>query len=319
MRARAVTILGSCALFWSTAARADFALEWSAPKGCPGRAVVLARMTRLLGKPPDSTREPALWVRAEVTELPSQAHDRFRVRLLSQTAEGPSERSVDGVSCERVTDAAVLILAMAIDAEAVAARLNSPPPPPPAPPPPRREPTPAPEPAPPRIALWTRAGALADAGALPRINPGFAVGIGVSVGRVWLEAQGTKWLAQRIESPDRPGAGGRFERRAFALRTCFEVSAGWFSAGPCAGTTLGWMSGEGYGISDPEDGGSAWVEAFAGGALRLRLSELFALRADLDAVTPLVNPRFSIGGVGSVHRAPFVFGRGALALELHFR
>jgi hypothetical protein len=316
MRARAVTVFASCALFWSTPARADFALEWSAPKGCPGHADVLARMTRLLGKPPGSASASALSVRGEVTELPSQAHDRFRVRLLSQTAEGPSERRVDGVSCERVTDAAVLILAMAIDAEAVAARLNTPSPPPL---PPRHEPAPAPEPAPPRIALWARAGALADAGALPRINPGFAVGLGVSVGRVWLEAEGRKWLAQRIEAPDRPDAGGWFERQAFALRTCFEFGAGSFSAGPCAGTSVGWMSGEGYGISDPAESGSAWVEAFAGGALRQRLSELFALRADLDAVTPLVNPRFSIGGVGSVHRAPFVFGRGALALELHFR
>ena len=316
MRACAVTVFGLCALFWSTAARADFALEWSAPKGCPSRAEVLARMTRLLGKPPGTAGEPALSVRGEVSELPSQPRERFRVRLLSRTAEGPSERTVDGVSCERVTDAAVLILAMAIDAEAVAARLNAPPPPEL---PSRREPAPAPEPAARPLALWARAGALADAGALPRINPGFALGIGVSVSRVWFEAEGRKWLAQRIEAPDRPGAGGRFERQAVLLRTCFEFKAGSFSGGPCAGTTVGWMSGQGYGISDPEDGGSAWAEAFAGGALRQRMSELFALRVDLDAVTPLVNPRFSIGGVGSVHRAPFVFGRGALALELHFR
>ena len=314
MRWCALTVAGLCALTWSTLARADFSLSWNAPPGCPDRAEVLARMARLLGRSPGSVREPRLGVRGEVVALPSRAADRFRVKLVSQSAEGPSERSVDGVSCERVTDAAVLILAMAIDAEAVAARLSAPPSPPPKP----AEP-PAPEPAASHIGFWARAGALADLGAMPEINPGGALGVGVSAGSLWFEAEGRVWLPQEIDAPGRPGVGGRFNRQSVALRSCFGLGGDSLSGGPCGGVAVGSMSGRGYGISDPDDGGSAWVEAFAGGALRQRFFVGVALRADLEVMTPLVNPRFSIGGIGSVHRAPFLFGRGALALELHFR
>ena len=177
----------------------------------------------------------------------------------------------------------------------------------------------APESPGPHVGVWVRAGALADFGALPRINPGFALGMGISVAALWFEAEGRVWLAQQIEAPDRPGVGGDFKRQAVALRSCVGFGGDSLSGGPLRGAGVGWMNGRGYGISDPDDGGSAWVEAFAGGALRLRFSEWVLLRADLEAVTPLVNPRFSIGGVGSVHRAPFVFGRAAIALELHFR
>src|SRR5688500_9862962 len=129
MRARAFIGLGVCALTWPSFAHADFALSWSAPRGCPDRAGVLQRMTRLLGRPPGAANQPRFSVRGEVTELSDRAPRGYRVRLVSVTAEAPSERRVDGVSCERVTDAAALILAMAIDAEAVAARLAPPAPP----------------------------------------------------------------------------------------------------------------------------------------------------------------------------------------------
>jgi hypothetical protein len=98
------------ALALLVAPAAPLEVEWVAPAGCPGAAEVKAAVERTLGPPADRERAP---IRAVGRVEPSAAG----VRLQLEVHEGAavSRRELEGATCGEVTDAAALILAMAID------------------------------------------------------------------------------------------------------------------------------------------------------------------------------------------------------------
>ncbi|WP_437721377.1 hypothetical protein [Sorangium sp. So ce861] len=353
-RARALlfAIVATCVAPLSPgAARAGdrpFALQWTAPAGCPEGAAVEAEITRLLG---DQSPPPSGALRAVGTIAPAGSGFELHIEL---SRDGwSSARTVRGATCGALADAGALIVAMAIDPEAAArsgaaatgdrsiagARPARPAPEPPAAA--ARAAEPAPPRVPPSAAPLTRArarptdgsverapllriglGGMTDLGTMQRLTGAIEPWAGVVVGPVRLEAAASFWPGRRAESAAKARAGGTVDLVAGSLTACallppleravrphFEVGV------PCAGFELGRMHAEGYGVSDPGEGSGLWAALRSGAAASWVVAPWVRLRLRLEAVVPLERPRFVLEGVGEVHE-PSVAARAALGLEL---
>ncbi|MBX3273289.1 MAG: hypothetical protein KF729_23705, partial [Sandaracinaceae bacterium] len=99
-------------------ARAEgLSLSWSAPPGCPDRATVAAQIEELLGR--------ALVAAPPARVEAAMARDGGRLRLdleLVRGDEPASTRTLEGPTCEALAEAGALVIALAIDPDAVAAR-----------------------------------------------------------------------------------------------------------------------------------------------------------------------------------------------------
>jgi hypothetical protein len=115
MRLTWTTVLFFLALASRATAQAPFVLEWSAIEGCPPADAVEREVSRLLG---DAPRAGApIRVRATVRAGPP-----LQLELITESAAGGGTRTIEGASCDALAQAGALVIAMAIDPEAVAAR-----------------------------------------------------------------------------------------------------------------------------------------------------------------------------------------------------
>lgn len=85
-------------------------LHWTAPAACPDRAALLATIDATLGEVPDAERRPVT-VHGSVTPHGS---DGFVLHLELDDGHAGT-RELRGPSCEELTDAAALVIAMTID------------------------------------------------------------------------------------------------------------------------------------------------------------------------------------------------------------
>jgi hypothetical protein len=97
---------------WTLPCAAQVAsLSWSAPRGCPDQASVAARLTALPAEP--ARRD--LKVRARVQRV---GRARYALKLVLRAADYHAERRLESTSCTSVTDAAVWLVAVALDPSA---------------------------------------------------------------------------------------------------------------------------------------------------------------------------------------------------------
>jgi hypothetical protein len=332
------------------AARAEvprLSLRWSAPPGCPSEARVVSEVDRLLGKSAARPREP-LRVSAMIDEDPP---GRFRVSLETRGEGGPRLRVLHASSCQALADAAAVIIALAIDPEAVAAAPEPPPPAlPPSPPPalpPAAPPSPAPSsprplssrPPPARVSprglvsarpprppparrasvpvlFHVQGWVLGDVGSLPGAS--FAAGgaLGLSVASFRIEAGAGAFPSRAAVIVNRPTAGGDVSLVLGSLGACRDVlSSRRFEIAPCLGAELGRLHAEGFGVSSPASGSALWSALKAGGSFSWVPVSRFALSLRLDAVVPLARPAFVLDNVGPVFRSGPVAGRIGLGIE----
>ncbi len=101
------------------------ALTWTAPAQCPGGSAIVAEVDRILGEQGARPAAP-LAVDARVTG----SEGAYVVEVRTTSADGPRSRSLRGKTCAAVADATALVIALAIDPNAI--------------PPPRPEPVAAP-------------------------------------------------------------------------------------------------------------------------------------------------------------------------------
>ena len=86
-------------------------LEWIAPSGCPSRAKVLDDIARILDRP--RTESPLARVAARAA--PFRGEDgRWHV-VLTISGDAAGERTLDASSCEELSNAAELVLALRVD------------------------------------------------------------------------------------------------------------------------------------------------------------------------------------------------------------
>jgi hypothetical protein len=285
-------------------------LEWRAPSGCPDRNTIRRYVEEMLGSAEPATS--SLAARGGVSRV---ANDRWTADLALRSGTGSeSTRSFEGPTCESVSRAAALVMALTLHPNES---------PPPAPTPPERDAR-----APERsiagrfMRPFVTASAAIDTGSLPGPAYGGALGAGWAPGGVLrLEAWGAYFAARRgaLANTD---LGANVSLAALAVRGCYPlVDAGW-SVAPCLGGGLDWLHASGFGARSSYDGSAFTFHAEAGATILWNFTDFFALRGSVFGVVPMTRPEFTIwandDSTKTVHRPAPVALRATLGVELHF-
>ena len=354
-RARVRSALAT-ALFALTAA-ADpletgaFRLDWSAPPGCPDATETLVRIEALLGGPVAPTLKAPLTARAHVNE---SGREHFELDLETFQDEQRFTRELEARSCSELTDAAALVLALAIDPklrerlpETVPSAATSAPAPastasaesgvtpsrgatgassatpasttgtssPPAPAARAAQP-PTPRAAP--FVLLAGTGVVADLGSVASVSFGPALTFGARLSSLELDLDALWLPPARSYAELDTEKGGDVSLLAFAVRPCFAPRQAPFETGACGLFELGNIWGEGFGTATQTTRHALWMAA--GGALFLRygISDDFRLSARLNLLRTLQDTEFTLQNVGVVHQVPEFVGRLGVGAEVHF-
>lgn len=282
-------------------------LEWVAPTSCPTREQMEERIARVAGV---STRARESMHARAILAIDGRGVTRADVELT--TSEQRLSRHVEGESCAVVSDALVLIIALAIEPDVPSIAPVS------AGTPtlvdaPRR-----PEGAPSRRSLFVSASARLDVASLP----GPAFGGELAVG--WNPRHFDFELGAALLAPSRRTLAGQSTEGAdirltdLGGRACYELFDAPVDVGPCAGLFARWLSAHGFGSDDPHDVTAVFGVASFGGLAKLRVSPAMTLRFSADSMVPLSRPSFHIDGAGVVYQTQEVAFRSALGAELHF-
>lgn len=278
-------------------------LRWSAPADCARRETVEARIEELSGRSLATLDDPSFEVNV--------AHDgdAWQLTLVTETAGATSRRELSGRSCDEVTAAAAVAMAMAIRAAA-----NDAPDSEPATGPAEVLPTPptattAASPATPqtastvphekaektaRIAGVAGIAALLDTAALPAPTAGVGLSAGVRFGWLHAELQGEAF-ASRTETLSE-GRSGKFGLLAGALLGCVDPPRRGVALLGCAGVELGRLSGEGSGVSNPELGSVLWSAARLELGTGIEVSPGLRLLARFGVAVPFDRRQFVLDG-----------------------
>ncbi len=329
-----------------------FTLEWTAPDGCPTQDDVQQRLAAAL----EATAGPPLDARAVIV---ATQDEQFRLEL-SLGRDGVTEgtRILEGETCAEVSDAAVLIVAIAIDPNAAEALIPLEPEPEPAAAPdpavvpepaPAAEPEPEPETATqpvPEPAAVTQPGAAPVLTApVPRlavrvdaaIGGGLDVGILPSVGGVlsvlaalhgplWRAEFGASYATPRERSaPSNPEVGGRFQLWSVDVRGCPVLGGEAVTVPLCIGVRAGLMhgAGRGAGLQSNTAAASPWVAASLVPTLLWRPPAVaggrLLLGARAEASVSLTRPGFSTAQGGPLFEAGAVGGQFSALLGFALR
>lgn len=323
---------------WSSSARGgqegSLDLSWRAPQSCPTKSEVESQVHELLGGSVQSTTVVSARVHAWRGE-----DALWHVEVRTVVDGRPGERRVDGESCEAVAQAASLILAMAVDPEAVAAAAmkheqravdwdpHERPDPLAVGPLPATDLVAAPLPVvplveklvpPEPVGVYVGPAAGVDVGTLPALAPWVGGSLGIDRGGSRLEAR-VAFLAEQTEELGQPrAAGGRFALTAFGLWACHVVVGPSPSLDLCGGIETGILHAEGFGVTDPGEADPAWLSVTPSVVTRWPLSGWLSLRSDLSIGVPLRRPAFELEPYGDVHRAAPVVGRVSVGPEIDF-
>jgi hypothetical protein len=283
-------------------------IGWDAAASCPDATTAQAGLDRLLASSPPAADPPDIRVAI------AAEHDRFVARVQL----GDAERTLEGERCDQVADAAILIVAMAIDPRLRTASPEpldvpepeptaEPPPPtpssadPPTSPRPSSIPVTAPEPTPPpttRAAppkALLRAGAGLGLGGPPSLTATIAIGVAASWPRARVELDGDLWTPR----DDREGI--RVIGWTIGVRGCGSPIARRFELPLCAGLRTGALRGTATTPLTPSPKSSIWLTATAGLGLWGWIRPRFALALDVEAMVTLTTPRFVVQPSGHTY------------------
>jgi len=300
-------ILSSLVLSFS-AARADApptVIEgWEAPPECPGGAAIERQVHEILV----GSQLGAAGLSAQGVVTRASA-DRWRVDLTLRSAGWEARRTLGGPTCEAVSQAAALVIALSVNLEARA--------------PLAEKPTVAvPEhqpPAPPSVSGPTASLGMAfDFGALPRGTLGLEGAFGWQVPHARFELAASYFVPRRGALSARSDVGATFHFASGNLRACYELTTTSLALGPCLDAGLTWTSATGFGPIATDRVSSIGVTAGGDVEARWLISRRLAPYVRLGALIPLARPEFAVQGLGSVYRTTPVVLRGGVGIEMHF-
>jgi hypothetical protein len=304
-------------------AEADRALSfaWTAPDGCPSAAEVRAEIDKLLGDTAQAHVRERLTVEASVT------HDeKWTVAITTQSATSTGRRAIEAATCQALANAAALIVALAIDPDAVAARAALPP---------RREqpaqaaPVPVMTPAQPPTAGVSKRRTFGVAGLVATgslgVVPALDVALGAELGLVrggWrLElraAYGLRTVDSAPVSATRD-AHGRFRFFAGNVVVCRTWAWQHVQLGPCTDLAIGAVHGQGIGADKDESATTLWLAWGAGLVAVAMPNHWLRIPLHLDVVAPLHRPTYAFGGLETpIFSTWRVGGRLTAGVEVQF-
>jgi hypothetical protein len=294
-------------------------LTWNAPTGCPPAEAVVASVKQNLV---DSGKAAAPFVAAVVVR--QAAGGRWQAQLRVETRGGRTERTFEAESCEAISAAAALIVALSAESVAgapvgsdphVLGQLGD-----------RESPPPAPE-------DWHRsqvsllASPVLESGTLPN-SP--AWGVEVAAGPEWAA---TGWRLRLLASsgffPKRRTKSGIFDGDidlwllTFAGRGCLTAAPTLFEFGFCLGVELSVMTGSDSTTGEQVTDGTQYWLSPVGSVLTLwRASRNFSLFGRADVAVPSTLRSWHVGGpatpVNQVYEVDDIAVRGAVGFEVRF-
>jgi hypothetical protein len=307
----------SVALALALIAPADLQIEWDAPAGCPGETEVRARIDEF-AEPGGARRSDAV-VQGEVHEQDG----RFTLELTLDIPEGRARRSLDGDSCEVVTDAAALIVAVMLDPQTVLEDLEQQAEPAPQPAPkvaPKAAPEVAPKAAPRERKVRGIVGIVGTGtfGALPRFGGGLLATAGIDTKYVRAEAVTTYDAPQLRLIDEQARAGAVFDLWTAGVRGCGVARVQTLVVPVCLGVELGSLRARGEGLEVGRRARLLHSRATVGAGLSWAATRWLELRAEVAGLVTLSPWRVVIDDLGEVHRSRPVGVRAALGFAAVF-
>jgi hypothetical protein len=299
-------ILSSLVLSLSSA-RADAPTAiidaWETPPECPTGAAIERQVREiLLGS---QLGGAGLTAQGTVTRASS---DRWRVDLTLRSADWEARRTLGGSTCEAVSQAAALVIALAVNLEARAPLAAKP-----------AEPVVPSRAAPlPPIGPVASLGMTFDFGSLPRGTVGLEGTFGWQIPHARIELGASYFLPRQGTIFGRSDVGATFHFASGNLRACYELAAGSLVLGPCLDAGVTWTGANGFGPIAVDAVSSVGVTAGGDVAARWLISRHLAPYVRLGALVPLTRPEFAVRDVGTVYRATPGVLRGGVGIEVHF-
>jgi hypothetical protein len=298
----------------SHALASDLPFEWSAPEGCPGRAVVLEGLAQLLDS--DATS----WDRFEnVRGRVSRGAAAYELELEFILGRRVERRTFATRDCADLAHAAAVTLALVLDPawDWTAA-----------------PPAEAPKPSVPSSEVDRGAVAVASQsrphapvelqlGAEGMIDTATlgpsAFGLGVR-GGARLPLWGTRWGAELFgawlprQSIDvRPTESVELGLMVAGVRACNWPS---LAIGLCSEIEAGWLSASGVGDNRGGEALDTWVAPGASVVLESQLFDALVLASRVSLLAPLTRPQYFVNQTEGVHEVPAVTVRVAFGVAL---
>lgn len=334
MRAARLAIFGAFvsvpSLAWAETEPPLLDLAWEAPKECPAKDAVVARVEELVG--PRRPDLKTLRAQARVTKSADPSQPRYVLELFVDGAESPS-RTFRGEDCSHTVDAAAIVLALDIDREA-AAHVEPVPPPPTAEGSVGSDSTPLPssaKPAPKAAAearsrhvpsrYRVEAGLrfVFDDGSLPRATMGLAAAVALARGPLMLELQGTVYDDKFTSGGPRGGVGGAdVALSTLGAHACWRGMLVTASFRACAGGELGVESTTGVSVTYPLKASGLWSAASVMLATRILPGRRISPTAGVALVHPIGAPDVFIEGFGRIFEPSFLAVRCFLGVDVLF-
>jgi hypothetical protein len=263
---------------------------------------------RLTGDTTPGSRH--LKARASIRPTGGSSETGWGLSLATDLDGTAGERTLSGVSCDSLTAAAALVLALILNPDlAVTAK------------PPAADPRSTPEAATLTAAKdgethpsW-RVGALAgiQAGALKSPSWQVALSLGAALGRFSLRLMPSLTPPQDVFIDDTQAkVGGRLWLATVATLGCWTWATGPVTLSPCFGVDLARLEGHGLGVVVAHDKTVYWTSAELAVFAGLPLGHGALLEVGGIGLMPLGRPSVYLDGIGTVSR-PAALGVGALA------
>lgn len=296
-------------------------IDWRVPQGCPSRADLEDKVAHYMGEPSIPPLVRPVQARGSV----ERHSGGWTLTLVLDEGGQVGRRVFEAPDCPALTDAAAVVIAVSLDPNRIAERLERVEGAEPGP-----EPSPDPRPPPTAIVEPSATPSLSPAlehrlqisagveyGLLPSVGAALLVGY-AATGRLWRLEAGVLYLPPRsVNYGD--GEGGRLQLAAGELRGCVNPTASRVEFPICGGVAAGPMFGRGEGVEQRERPVAAWVGATVGPGVLWRIHRVVALRIGSDAVFSLVRPGFRVDGRDTLFRVPPLAVRGLVGLEFRFR
>ncbi len=279
-------------------------LDWSAPGECPDANAVRSEVVRLTG----ATTRGSRHLKAHVS-IRSTDGTGWILSLTTELDGVSGERTLSAVSCDSLTEAAALVLALILNPDlAVKA------------PPPVGD-----QPSTPRTATlasandrgvrprWLVGGyAGVQRGVLEDPSASLALSLGVALGRLSLRLMPSLTPPQEVFVTDsQPQVGGRLWLATVAALGCSAVALGPVALSPCVGLDVTRLQGHGLGVLQPREKTVYWTSAELAVFAGLPVEHGVRLEVGGIGLLPFRRPSVYLDGIGSVSR-PAAFGFKAL-------
>ncbi|HTQ03300.1 MAG TPA: hypothetical protein VMI54_05565, partial [Polyangiaceae bacterium] len=290
------------------------ALSWSAPAECPDEAAMRAAIESRLGQALEARRDQRLRIEGTLT---GDAAAGYTATLKVTSKRGTQKRVLSHADCVKLTDAASLVAALAID-PTLAVRASSPPAasasaPAPVPPPKPAEPAPAPLPPPkptvapppatprpvaaqrgaPRPWHWS-AGAFGRVlgGPLPDAGAGFGARGSVAPGRLGLGG----WAAYDLPrlARLRENSGAELALVSFGVGPCYRLRERSPAIDGCVEFAAGDLRGAGHEVESRRVRHALWSAGLLELVLHQRVAAPVEVLGGAEAGDAFTAPRFGI-------------------------